>query len=151
MLQIEITTSSAMASYRWISAIQQQSICDVLSDAMTAQRLDYDYSHCTKEQFFANIPYCKVKNRLSSVAVIAMWTDRKTKISRLKFVAMSQFSEVRLNVRTWLQHCLSHYLLCKTIQGWKEHLTSYWFIALRSWVGTNTWFRIITKTVIDID
>jgi len=79
MLQIEITTSSAMASYRWISAIQQQSICDVLSDAMTAQRLDVDYSHCSKEQFFANIPYCKVKNRLSSVAVIAMWTDRKNK------------------------------------------------------------------------
>jgi len=68
-----------MASFRWISAINQQSICDVLSDAMNAQRLDVDFSRCSKEQFFANIPYCKVKNRLSNVAVIATWADRENK------------------------------------------------------------------------
>jgi hypothetical protein len=64
-----------MTLIRWISKVDDPSICDAMISAMHQCGLEFEFSKCTQEQFFAVIPRDLRFNRKANVNVLAAWTD----------------------------------------------------------------------------
>jgi hypothetical protein len=66
-----------MTLIRWISKVEDASICDAMISAINDCGLEYEFSRCTREQFFAVIPRNLRFNRKANVNLLAAWTDAR--------------------------------------------------------------------------
>ena len=88
-----------MTLIRWTSRLDQPSICDAVAQAIEGCGLPYDYSRCTKEQFFAVIPRDPGLNRMAKVNVLAAWCDPSH--SQIEIEISSEESVLRDSKSCW--------------------------------------------------
>lgn len=90
-----------MTLIRWISKVDDVSICDAMTSAINDCGLEFGFSRCTQEQFFAVIPRDLRFNRKANVNVLAAWTDashREVEIELSSDETMLSHSESCLDV-----------------------------------------------------